>query len=85
MYNSRMEAVDRALDILGGFSNSYIKAYREAHTTGFTIVDLRVAYKFTPKIKLSLIGANLLNQEYTYRPALLEAPRNVQMRLDWTL
>jgi outer membrane receptor protein involved in Fe transport len=84
LYNSRMESVDRALDILGGLINSYIKVYREAHNTGFKTVDVRVAYKFAPKIKLSLIGANILNEEYSYRPGLVEAPRNVQARVDWS-
>jgi outer membrane cobalamin receptor len=82
--NSRMESVDRALDILGGLTNSYIKAYRDAHQTGFKTVDIRAAYKFTPKVKLSLIGANIFNEEYSFRPGLLEAPRNVQARVDWT-
>ena len=83
LYNSRMESVDRALDILGGLVNSYIKVYREAHNTGFKTVDVRVAYKFTPKIKLTLIGANIFNEEYSYRPGLVEGPRNVQARVDW--
>jgi outer membrane receptor protein involved in Fe transport len=84
LYNSRMESVDRALDILGGLVNSYIKVYREAHNTGFKTLDIRAAYKFTPKVKLTLIGANILNEEYSYRPGLVEAPRNVQARVDWT-
>jgi outer membrane cobalamin receptor len=83
LYNSRMEAVDRIFDLLGGFSNPYIKNYRLAHNTGYATADVRVAYKFTPKIKLSLIGANILNVEYSSRPGLVEAPRNVQARMDW--
>ncbi len=33
-------------------------------------------------MKLSLVGKNLLNQEYTVRPALVGAPMNVTVRLD---
>ncbi|MDZ7878240.1 MAG: TonB-dependent receptor [Saprospiraceae bacterium] len=77
-YNSHMEAVDRVLYFLKG-----VEAYRKAHDTGFKTVDLRAAYRFTPKIKLSLIGANILNEEYSYRPGLVEGPRNVQARVDW--
>ena len=33
-------------------------------------------------MKLSLVGKNLLNQEYTVRPALVGAPLNVTVRLD---
>jgi outer membrane receptor protein involved in Fe transport len=84
LYNSRMESVDRALNLLGGLTNSYIETYRKAHDTGFKTIDVRAAYKFTPKVKLTLIGANILNEEYSYRPGLVEAPRNVQARVDWT-
>jgi iron complex outermembrane receptor protein len=34
-------------------------------------------------IKLSLIGRNLLNQEYTIRPALIGAPRSLMVRADF--
>lgn len=33
-------------------------------------------------LKLSLVGKNLLNQEYTIRPALVAAPMNITVRLD---
>jgi outer membrane receptor protein involved in Fe transport len=77
LYNSRTEAIDAVLDLLKG-----VKAYRLENATGFRTLDLRVAYQFTKKIKLNLIGSNVLNEEYSYRPGLLEAPRNVQLRLD---
>jgi iron complex outermembrane receptor protein len=33
-------------------------------------------------LKLSLVGKNMLNQEYTIRPALVGAPMNLTVRLD---
>ena len=90
LYNSNMDAIDRILEqdlrpILGAGGQPFLSIgeFRRAHNKGFTTLDIRAAYFFTPKIKLTLIGANLTNTEYTYRPGLLEAPRNVQVRLDY--
>lgn len=80
LYNSHMAAIDRIInDFLPG-----IKAYRNAHTKGFMTLDIRASFKPTSFLKLTVIGANLLNEEYTYRPGILEAPRNVAARLDWS-
>jgi iron complex outermembrane receptor protein len=93
LYNSNMEAIDRILEtndplfrlILGTAAQSFasIRAFRRQNDNGFMTLDIRAAYFFTPKLKLSLIGANLTNTEYAYRPGLVEAPRNVQFRLDY--
>ena len=90
LYNSHMDAIDRILEqdlrpILGAGGQPFLSIgeFRRAHNKGFTTLDIRVAYFFTPKFKLTVIGANLTNEEYTYRPGLLEAPRNVQFRLDY--
>ncbi|MCP4442079.1 MAG: TonB-dependent receptor [Aureispira sp.] len=51
----------------------------------------RVSYKYSFKnsegnkiasLKLSLVGKNLLNQEYTVRPALMAAPASLTVRAD---
>lgn len=90
LYNSNMEAIDRILQLdlrpllgAGGKAFYSVGEFRKTHNTGFTTLDIRAAYFFTPKLKFTLIGANLTNAEYTYRPGLLEAPRNVQARLDF--
>lgn len=80
LYNSNMESIDRIFDL----AIKGVNAFRTQHNKGFTTVDIRAAYKFTPKIKMSVIGANIFNEEYAYRPGLVEAPRNVQARVDWT-
>lgn len=78
LYNSEMQAVDKILEILTG-----VKAYRAANQHGFKTVDIRASVKPSSHLKLTVIGANLLNEEYSYRPALLEAPRNISARVDW--
>jgi outer membrane cobalamin receptor len=78
-YWSHMESIDRLFTLfIGGLRN-----FRTTHNNGTTVVDLRVAYKPTENIKISLIAANLLNEEYALRPALLDAPRNLSARLDF--
>ena len=80
LYNSNMEAIDRIFDLV----IKGVNAFRTQHDKGFITADIRAAYKFTPKIKMSVIGANIFNEEYAYRPGLVEAPRNLQARVDWT-
>ena len=90
IYNSNMEAIDRILEsdltaVLGAGGKPFLSIgnFRKEHTKGFSTVDIRAAYFFNPNFKLTIIGANLTNTEYTYRPGLLEAPRNIQLRLDY--
>ena len=80
-YNSNMDAIDRVFEIfLPGVSN-----FRKIHDKGFTVVDLRASQKIGKHLKISAICGNLLNQVYSYRPALLEGPRNYTLRLDWKM
>jgi outer membrane receptor protein involved in Fe transport len=89
-YNSFMEAVDRILapdeslsgiDILKPFIA--FTRFRKDHPNGFLLLDIRASYKPIDKLKLSILLGNVLNSEYAYRPALLEAPRNLAFRVDW--
>jgi outer membrane receptor protein involved in Fe transport len=79
LYNSRMEAVDRIIEL----AVPETKEYRQRNNTGFMTLDIRFSAKPIEKLKISIIGANILNEEYTYRPGLLEPPRNVQVRMDY--
>jgi outer membrane cobalamin receptor len=89
-YNSFMESVDRIL--APDESLSFIEQlrpfiaftkFRKQHPNGFSLVDFRAFYHPTKKTKISVILANAFNIEYAYRPAYLEAPRNLAVRLDW--
>lgn len=66
--------------------------YRENFNSGqATNIGARIGYKHRIKnkenkeimsMKISLVGKNLLNQEYMIRPALVGAPANFTVRLD---
>ncbi|MFN7326970.1 MAG: TonB-dependent receptor [Chitinophagales bacterium] len=78
-YNSYMSAVDRVFEIfLPG-----VKQFREKYNKGFTVIDLRGSYRINNTLKMNVIAGNILNEVYSFRPALLEAPRNITVRLDW--
>lgn len=80
-------------DVVGPVDAFGIGRYRDNVNAGeYTNIGARIGYrhafmkadgkneKFA--MKLSLVGKNLLNQEYTVRPALVGAPLNVTVRLD---
>ncbi len=77
-YNSKMEAIDKVFNA----AIPGVQAYRAANNQGTTIVDTRIGYHFS-KFRLMLIGKNLANVEYANRPALMDAPRNITVRLDY--
>ncbi|MEN9609446.1 MAG: hypothetical protein RLZZ628_260 [Bacteroidota bacterium] len=78
-YNSNMDAIDGIFELF----IQGLRAYRQQNNKGFTVLDLRLAYRPTEKSKISLLCNNLLNEEYMYRPALLEAPRHIGLRFDY--
>ena len=81
IYNSRIEAIDPLLSIL-----SRIGEYQDNYQqNGYTRVDLRLAVQATKQLKVSLLGENILNSEYSVRPGLLDGPRSVALRLDLVL
>lgn len=84
-YNSFMEAIDAIFEVETEESFAAVKRFREEHDNGFTVLDLRASYQVIPQLKISAICGNLLNQEYSYRPALLEGPRSYTLRLDWKI
>jgi iron complex outermembrane receptor protein len=83
LWNAPFEGDD---DVFG------IGYYRDNINSGESInMSARIGYrhafknsedKETTAIKLSLVAKNLLNQEYMIRPALVDAPRNITVRLD---
>ena len=52
------------------------KEYREKNNTGYSVVDFRIAYKFTENSKVSLVVKNILNNEYMTRPTDIRPPRS---------
>ncbi|MFT5261958.1 MAG: outer membrane receptor protein involved in Fe transport [Polaribacter sp.] len=81
IYNSKIEAMD---PVIGAINR--IKEYLdENQQKGSTKMDIRFAIQPTKKIKVSLLGENILNREYVSRPGLLDAPRSYTVRFDYTL
>ena len=79
--SSHMVAIDDALRLLPGAG---IGGYRSVNDNGFRVMDVRTSYQIQ-NLKISVIARNILNSEYTLRPALLEAPRNFSLRIDYNL
>ncbi|MBK9735008.1 MAG: TonB-dependent receptor [Saprospiraceae bacterium] len=61
-----------------------IAQYRDINNHGYTLVDSRLGIDIG-KCTVTALISNILNQEYTLRPALVEAPRNIALRLDWKI
>lgn len=80
-YNSNMDAIDRVFE----FFLPGVKNFRDNHNSGFSLLDIRASQKLGKQLKVSALCNNLLNAEYSYRPALLEAPRTFTLRLDWKI
>lgn len=75
---SRIEAIDAIFNlIVPGLQNFRM------NNQGYLVHNVRVAYRFTEDIKLSVILGNLTNREYSIRPGLLEGPRNLTARMDF--
>ncbi|HMG15140.1 MAG TPA: TonB-dependent receptor, partial [Saprospiraceae bacterium] len=81
IYNSNMEAIDQVFNIF----ISGVKDFRATHPDGFTIFGFRLGYSFNNGLKTTILLNNILNTEYTWRPARLEAPRNISLRLEYNV
>lgn len=90
-YASHMVNIDKPLENLEFRGNSGnvvslgdilgIKGFRDRNNSGYHRLDFRTSYTYK-NYKLSLLINNALNEEYTVRPGLMEAPRNVSFRVD---
>lgn len=77
-YYSFMEAMDQVFVIFV----PGIKEFREENNDGDWVLDLRLGIELGDA-NLWCIVSNVLNNEYALRPALIEAPRNVVVRLSY--
>jgi len=76
---SKIEAIDG----LFNFIIPGLLRYRQANNKGYTVHNLRMAYRFSQDFKVSVLLGNVLNEEYSVRPGTLEGPRNLTARVDW--
>ncbi len=87
-YNSHVRNIDQAFisfERMGQLGDIGIEEWMAAHTTGDWITDVRVGYALTEQLKASFLVNNLSNEVYAIRPMAIEAPRNFQVRLAYTL
>ena len=61
-----------------------IGIYRDVNNKGYNLLDSRLGFEWGDFVITGLVN-NILNSEYTNRPALIEAPRNVALRIDYKL
>jgi iron complex outermembrane receptor protein len=77
IYNSNMEAIDAIFEVIV----TGLKKYRAQHNKGYKVFDLRTSYNINEKLKIHLILKNVFNEEYAARPGLMDAPRNLTLKL----
>jgi outer membrane receptor for ferric coprogen and ferric-rhodotorulic acid len=77
IYNSNMEAIDAIFEVIV----TGLKKYRAEHNKGYKVFDLRTSYNINEKLKIHLILKNVFNEEYAARPGLMDAPRNLTLKL----
>ena len=78
-YYSNMESIDRLLE----FFIPGLQEYRAENNNGVTIWNLRASFKPKKQLKISILWRNVLNKEYSLRPGILNAPRNLTIRGDY--
>lgn len=84
-YASHQINIDKAFENLFGNDFFEIGRFRRLNDEGYKLYDARLSYNFNETYKLSFLINNAFNTEYSLRPGLLEAPRNITLRADVTL
>jgi len=77
-YNSFMEAID---DLFISSLPLEIGEYRAENNKGEGVLDARVMFDVNENYSITFIVNNVLNNEYTIRPALIEPPRHFTFKL----
>ena len=86
-YNSYMSNIDRIFesDIFGTEILPGLKDYRSNNQTGSLVFDTRCSYKIMDKYTIGFIVNNILNAEYSSRPADIQPPRQYLIQLKFTI
>ncbi|MBK9108146.1 MAG: TonB-dependent receptor [Saprospiraceae bacterium] len=80
-YVSHVQAIDWLFQVTLFIKG--IEDFRKVHDHGYRVHDLRIGYHLQ-QWNIQLNVNNLLNEIYTTRPGLLEAPRNMSLKLRYT-
>ena len=81
---SHMINIDKTFERPFGADLFEIEYFRNINNKGYSVADARLGVEFSD-FKLSFYLNNVFNKAYTVRPALLEAPRNASIRLDYKI
>ncbi|MFM7822416.1 MAG: TonB-dependent receptor domain-containing protein, partial [Bacteroidota bacterium] len=86
-YYSFMENIDKAfydfdMQSNPNYPDGVIK-YREEHTKGTIIWDLRLGYQMSTSWSLNIVANNIANLEYSLRPMKIESPGTVSLQIVW--
>jgi iron complex outermembrane receptor protein len=86
-YNSFVENIDAVFEEKIGtdYVLPGLKEYRDENNKGLWVFDARVAYTVRERTKINFIVNNFLNQEYTGRPADIQAPRTFILQLQYKI
>lgn len=77
-YYSRMAAIDFVFEqLIPG-----VAEYRDTHTGGDWVWDVNIHWQFTEFLSMDFIVRNVFNNNYSLRPAIMEAPRQFVVRLN---
>jgi len=78
-YRSRIEAIDQTFFLfIPGLEN-----FRDQYNDGYLLSSLRVAYRISEAISVSVLVDNVFNEIYSDRPGLVEAPRSFALRFNY--
>ncbi len=75
-YNSFMVNIDKFLNLING-----IESYRKENNNGDLVIDARFGVNVNKNTRFSLIVKNVMNAEYTVRPAMIEGPRSFTIQI----
>lgn len=81
-YNSQIRNIDEVFeaDVFGIDVIPGVKDFRERNQTGNDILDLNLSFK-QKQLKVNGIIKNVLNEEYTTRPAFPQPPRTFMLQM----
>ncbi|UPT65696.1 MAG: TonB-dependent receptor [Sphingobacteriales bacterium JAD_PAG50586_3] len=80
-YGSWAEKIPEIFTLASFLFGYDFNAYQREHINGDWVMDGRLAYELSNKIKLSFIAKNLTNRIYAQRPGIMEPPRNFTLQL----
>ncbi|MDB0037954.1 TonB-dependent receptor, partial [bacterium] len=86
-YNSFMENIDQIFEekIAGTEILPGLKEYRKNDQSGSLVFDSRISYELKEHYTFAFIVNNLLNTEYSSRPADVQPPRQFMVQLRYNL